>query len=63
MIPQDQLYSIPSNDPLDLHRFYYDVDFILGGKLSGAHQRERVYTTADAKGMTADAGLMQARRK
>ena len=63
LIPQDQLDAIPSNDPLDLHPFSYDVEFVLGGKISGAHRRELVYTTADAEGMTADGSSMRARRK
>jgi hypothetical protein len=62
-IPQDTLDAIQSNDPLEMHPFHYDVDFVLGGKLSGVHRRELIYTSADAEGMTGDGGSMRGRRK
>jgi hypothetical protein len=62
-IPQETLDAIQSNDPLEMHPFHYDVDFVLGGKLTGVHRRELIYTTADAEGMTGDGGSMRGRRK
>jgi hypothetical protein len=39
------------------------VDFVLGGRIFNVERWELDYTTADAEGLTEDAGAMRARRK
>ena len=34
------------------HPFRYDVDFVLGGRITNVDRTELLYTTADAEGMT-----------
>jgi hypothetical protein len=44
--------SIPVENNDNGHPFRYDVDFVLGGRISKVERSELVYTTADAEGMT-----------
>lgn len=43
--------SIPVEDPGASHPFLYDIEFILGGKVSGVERCDLQYTTAEAEGM------------
>lgn len=51
------------NDPIEDHPYLYDIDFVLGGKVTNCHRRELLYTTADAEGMTGDAVRTKRQRK
>lgn len=44
--------SIPVENNDNGHPYRYDVDFVLGGRISKVERSELVYTTADAEGMT-----------
>ena len=45
--------SVATNDDEgDDHPFRYDVDFVLGGRITNVERKDLLYTTADAEGMT-----------
>ena len=63
-IPQDILERVVlTAEPVEKHPFTYDVDFVLGGRITNCHRREFVYSSAEAEGMLADGGTARAKRK
>jgi hypothetical protein len=61
-IPPEEIDdSLP--DTVERHAFLYDIDFVLGGKITKCHRRELLYTTAEAEGMIGDDGRSKRERK
>jgi hypothetical protein len=44
------------------HAFLYDIELILGGKLSGLERSDLIYTTASQEGMTGDSRVRRKRK-
>ena len=55
--------DLNGDEPAEHHPWLYDIDFVLGGKITNCHRREIRYTTADVEGMTGDKPRAKRQRK